>query len=96
MVDCLNAARYFVVRSYDSFRVFVEESSSKRRPEASSTEPSLDDLKALGYQKLDEMERESPAYVPVVSKVLEDAFSIKPSNRLGKGEVRDWLNSLLD
>jgi uncharacterized phage-associated protein len=67
------------------------------RPEVSSTEPILlNDLKALGYQKLDGMERESPAYTPVVSKVLEDALNLKSSKRVGKGEVRDWLNSLLD
>lgn len=66
-------------------------------PDASSTEPILlEDMKALGCQKLDLIERENPAYEPVMSKVLEDTFSSESSNRIGKGEVRDWLNSLLD
>ncbi|MGA9377785.1 MAG: type II toxin-antitoxin system antitoxin SocA domain-containing protein [Phormidium sp.] len=66
-------------------------------PEASSTEPILlEDMKALGYQKLDLIEREHPAYEPTMSKILEDALTSESSNPIGKGEVRDWLNSLLD
>ena len=66
-------------------------------PEARSTEPILlEDLKALGYQKLDLIERENPDYKRVMSKVLEDAVNSESSNRIGKGEVRDWLKSLLD
>lgn len=66
-------------------------------PEASSTEPILvEDMKALGYQKLDLMEREHPAYELTMSEILEDALTSESSNRIGKGEVRDWLNSLLD
>ncbi|MBE9118381.1 DUF4065 domain-containing protein [Lusitaniella coriacea LEGE 07157] len=65
--------------------------------EASSTEPVLrEDLKVLGYQKLDEIERKNPAYKPVMSKILEDAYNSESSTRIHKGEVRDWLNSLLD
>ncbi|MDY6784594.1 MAG: DUF4065 domain-containing protein [Cyanobacteriota bacterium] len=65
--------------------------------DASSTEPILlEDLKALGYQKLDLIEREHPAYQPVMFKTLEDACNSESSNRIQKGEVRDWLNSLLD
>lgn len=64
---------------------------------ASSTEPILlEDMKALGHQKLDVIERDNPAYEPVMSEVLEDAITSESSTRIRKGEVRDWLNSLLD
>lgn len=65
-------------------------------PEASSTEPILlEDMKALGYQKLEVIEREHPAYEAVMSKILEDASTSQSPTRIRKGEVRDWLNSLL-
>ncbi|MBE9201970.1 MULTISPECIES: type II toxin-antitoxin system antitoxin SocA domain-containing protein [unclassified Nodularia (in: cyanobacteria)] len=64
---------------------------------ASSTERILlEDMKALGYQKLDLIERDHPAFQSVMSQVLEDACNSESSNRINKGEVRDWLNSLLD
>ncbi|MCC5636542.1 DUF4065 domain-containing protein [Nostoc sp. CHAB 5844] len=66
-------------------------------PEASSTEAILlNDMKALGYQKLDLIERDNPVYEQAMSKVLKDTLASESSNRIGKGEVRDWLNSLLD
>ncbi|HIK12336.1 MAG TPA: DUF4065 domain-containing protein [Oscillatoriaceae cyanobacterium M33_DOE_052] len=66
-------------------------------PEARSTEPILlDDMKALGFQKLELIEREHPAYEPVMAEILKDALASESSNSIGKGEVRDWLNSLLD
>ncbi|MGB3760254.1 MAG: type II toxin-antitoxin system antitoxin SocA domain-containing protein [Rivularia sp. (in: cyanobacteria)] len=66
-------------------------------PQAASKEPILlEDMKALGYKKLDLIERENPTYEPVMSKILQDALTEEPSNRVEKGEVRDWLNSLLD
>lgn len=66
-------------------------------PEARSTEPILlEDLKALGYQKLDLIERDNPVYKHVMSETLQDAFTSESSTRIRKGEVRDWLNSLLD
>jgi uncharacterized phage-associated protein len=66
-------------------------------PQASSTEPILlEDMKALGYQKLDIIERENPVYELVMSETLEDAINSESSTRIRKGEVRDWLNSLLD
>ncbi|BAZ11040.1 putative prophage protein [Calothrix sp. NIES-4071] len=66
-------------------------------PRASSTEPiRVEDMKALGYQKLDFIERNHPAYEIVMSKVLEDALTSESSTRIKKGEVRDWINSLLD
>ena len=65
--------------------------------EASSTEPILlEDLKALGQQKLDVIEREHPAYEPVMSQVLKEAEAGQSGNQVQKGEVGDWLNSLLD
>ncbi|MDZ7962358.1 MAG: DUF4065 domain-containing protein [Aulosira sp. DedQUE10] len=66
-------------------------------PQASSTEPILlEDMKALGYQKLDIIERENPAYESVMSKTLEEPINSESSTRVSKGEVRDWLKSLLD
>jgi uncharacterized phage-associated protein len=66
-------------------------------PEASSTEPILlNDMKALGFQKLDLIERENPAYKLAMAEVLQNAIVAESVNRIGKGEVRDWLNSLLD
>lgn len=66
-------------------------------PQASSTEPiSLEDMRALGCQKLDLIERENPVYKLAMSEVLKDAFAVEPSKRIEKGEVHDWLNSLLD
>ncbi|MEH2444258.1 MAG: hypothetical protein V7K18_00285 [Nostoc sp.] len=66
-------------------------------PEASSTKPILlEDLKALGHQKLDQIERDHPAYQFVMQEILKDACTSESSTRIRKGEVRDWLNSLLD
>ncbi len=66
-------------------------------PQASSTEPILlNDLKELGYQKLDRIERDNPAYELAMSETVNNAFASEPLNRIGKGEVHDWLNSLLD
>jgi uncharacterized phage-associated protein len=66
-------------------------------PQESSTEPILiKDMQVLGSQKLEIIERENPAYESVISEVLNNALKSESSNRIGKGEVRDWLNSLLD
>lgn len=66
-------------------------------PEASSTEPILlEDMKALGNQKLELIERDNPAYEPVMSKILKDTSTSQSSTLISKGEVRDWLNSFLD
>lgn len=65
--------------------------------DARSTEPILiEDMKALGHQKLDVIERDNPVYESVMSEVLEDALTSESSTRIYKGEVRGWLNSLLD
>jgi hypothetical protein len=59
-------------------------------PEASSTEPILlDDMKALGYQKLDRIEREHPDYQSVMSELLQSALTDDTSIRIRKGEVRN-------
>ena len=50
----------------------------------------------LDYEKLDLIERQHPVYEPIVTKILQDAFNEEPSERVSKGEVRDWLKSLLD
>jgi uncharacterized phage-associated protein len=67
-------------------------------PYASSTEPILlSDMYLLGQQKLEEIEREHPAYTPIMTRLLEQAFSSTAQPEYVKqGEVRDWLNSLLD
>jgi Uncharacterized phage-associated protein len=66
-------------------------------PQASSTEPILlNDMKELGYQKLDRIERDRPAYELAMSETVNNAFASESLNRIGKGEVHDWLNSLLD
>ncbi|MCT7995662.1 Panacea domain-containing protein [Laspinema olomoucense] len=66
-------------------------------PEAPSTEAILlDDLKALGTQKLDLIERDNPAYESLMFAVVNQAWTSESSTRIGKGEVRDWLKSLLD
>lgn len=66
-------------------------------PNASSTDPILlEDMKALGHQKLDVIERNNPAYESVMSEILKDTSTSESSTRINKGEVRDWLSSLLD
>ena len=66
-------------------------------PEARSTEAiQLEDMKALGDQKLDAIEREHPVYESVMAKILADTITSQSSTLINKGEVRGWLNSLLD
>jgi uncharacterized phage-associated protein len=66
-------------------------------PQESSTEPILiKDMQILGSQKLEAIERENPAYETIIFEVLNNALNSESSNRVGKGGVRDWLNSLLD
>lgn len=65
---------------------------------ARSTEPiQIKDMQLLGEKKLAEIEREHPAYAPIMAHVLEQAFSTQVQPEYVKqGEVRGWLNSLLD
>lgn len=54
-------------------------------PQASSTEPiQLNDMKELGYQKLDSIERDRPAYELAMSETLNNAFASESLNRIGK------------
>lgn len=65
--------------------------------EASSNEPILlEDLKALGEEKLDEIERNHPAYEPIMTILINSAFNTESLGSVKKGEVREWLKSLLD
>ncbi|WP_017715236.1 Panacea domain-containing protein [Kamptonema formosum] len=66
-------------------------------PQASSTEPIVrEDMKALGHQKLEQIERDNPAYEQAMSETLKEACTLQSSTHISKGEVRDWLKSLLD
>ena len=66
-------------------------------PEASSQEPILlSDMKMLGQEKLEEMERSHPIYQKIVPLLLKDTFSENnPKSYIKQGEVHDWLNALL-
>ena len=65
---------------------------------AASKEPiALEDMKTLGYQKLEEIEFNHPVYKPLVAELLEQAFQQEGTlERVQKGDVHDWLTSLLD
>jgi len=43
----------------------------------------------LNSQQLNLIEREHPAYEPIMTKILQDNLTKEPSTRVGKGEVRD-------
>jgi hypothetical protein len=45
---------------------------------------------------LDAIEREDPRYEQMLVTLLDDVFSLEASQNIQKGEVRDWINSLLD
>ncbi|MGB3693330.1 MAG: type II toxin-antitoxin system antitoxin SocA domain-containing protein [Spirulinaceae cyanobacterium] len=65
--------------------------------DASSTEPILlEDMEELGHQKLDLIEKDNPVYELAMAELLKDTFNSESSNHISKGEVHDWLNSLLD
>jgi uncharacterized phage-associated protein len=54
-------------------------------PQASSTEPILlNDMKELGYQKLDRIERDHPEYELAMSETVNNAFASESLNRIGK------------
>jgi len=64
---------------------------------ARSTEPiQLEDMRLLGQEKLEEIERDHPIYQSLVPQLIEKTFEAETSSRTVKqGEVRGWLNSLL-
>ena len=54
-------------------------------PQASSTEPILlNDMKELGYQKLDRIERDRPEYKLAMSETVNNAFASESLNRIDK------------
>ncbi|MFO8040279.1 MAG: DUF4065 domain-containing protein [Sodalinema sp.] len=66
-------------------------------PEAASTEPiQHQDMKELGLQKLDLIERDNPIYEGVMSEVVSQGLAENSSTRISQGEVHDWLTTLLD
>jgi uncharacterized phage-associated protein len=65
--------------------------------QASCTEPiAQGDMRLLGKEKLLEIEQENPLYAPIISHIVEKALtpSLK-TKTIQKGEVGDWLTSLL-
>lgn len=65
-------------------------------PEAASTEPiQHQDMKELGLQKLDLIERDNPIYEGVISEILSQGLAENSSNRIAQGGVHDWLKTLL-
>jgi uncharacterized phage-associated protein len=65
--------------------------------EASSTQPILlDDLKILGHQKLEQIERSSPVYEAAITQVLQEAVTNQPTVFIEKGAVNDWIDSLFN
>jgi hypothetical protein len=71
---------------------------SDRLNEAILKEPiAFEEMKKQGEMLLTEIETNHPAYTPVITKLLESAFSSdQPETLVGQGEVREWLESLLD
>jgi uncharacterized phage-associated protein len=69
--------------------------------QAASREPiQLSDMKLLGEQKLDEIERDHPAYMPILAGLLRNTFPVasagRPAQYVQPGGVRDWLTALLN
>lgn len=65
---------------------------------ARSTEPiAIEDMKLLGHQKLDEIERNHPDYPRYLAHLLDQAFDqpTNPPKYIQEEEVNDWLTSLL-
>lgn len=65
--------------------------------DAGSRNPlSLEDMKVLGEEKLDEIERNHPDYQTILTRLIDKAFAPKENPEyVSQGEVNDWLNSLL-
>lgn len=63
-----------------------------------SSQKALDigDMKELGEIKLSEIERDNPAYEPVMTAVLQESLNSSDSERLSREDVCGWLESLLD
>jgi uncharacterized phage-associated protein len=66
--------------------------------EARSTESILlEDMKLLGYEKLEQIEQDNPAYKASISYLLNQSFKqpTKDSEYVKEEEINDWLISLL-
>jgi hypothetical protein len=60
-------------------------------------EISPSEAELLSSENLDAIERSHPAYEPIMMRLLEEAFQEDSGAEIiQKGEVRDWLASLLD
>ena len=57
----------------------------------------LEDMKLLGYQKLEQIEQDNPAYKASISYLLEQSFKqpAKDHEYVQEDEINDWLTSLL-
>ena len=65
--------------------------------EAQSRAPlDIEEMKKLGKSKLAEIETQNPAYEPLMAEVLSEALSSDGVKPIEKGDVRGWLESLLD
>ncbi|MGD1715966.1 hypothetical protein [Dapis sp. BLCC M172] len=54
-------------------------------------------MRLLGKEKLLEIEKEHPHYPSIISHILKVAIESKEEPKyIQKGEVNDWLNSLLN
>ncbi|WP_168186634.1 hypothetical protein [Hydrocoleum sp. CS-953] len=54
-------------------------------------------MRLLGKEKLLEIEKEHPHYPSIISHILKVAIESKEEPKyIHKGEVNDWLNSLLN
>ncbi|MEA5616541.1 type II toxin-antitoxin system antitoxin SocA domain-containing protein [Cronbergia sp. UHCC 0137] len=66
--------------------------------QARSTESILlEDMKLLGYDKLEQIEQDNPAYKTSISYLLEQSFKqpAKDPQYVQEEEINDWLTSLL-
>jgi uncharacterized phage-associated protein len=66
--------------------------------EARSTESILlEDMKLLGYEKLEQIEQDNPVYKASISHLLNQSFKqpTKDSEYVKEEEINDWLISLL-
>lgn len=66
--------------------------------QARSTEPiAIGDMKLLGHQKLDEIERDHPDYQRYLAHLLDQAFDqpTNPSKYMKKEDVNAWITSIL-
>lgn len=66
------------------------------REAQSQTPLDVEEMKKLGKSKLAEIETQNPIYEPLMAEVLSEALSSDGVKPIEKGDVRGWLESLLD